>query len=188
MFASAAKPAVRQMSAVPARNISVGINGFGRIGRLVMRQAGNKGAEVTAINDPFIPAEYMAYMLKYDSVHGKFDGTIEVDGNDLIVNGKKIQVTDKLDPEEVRQSVLVELKRLRRPCALARGHGCRACRLTRACWPVLSDPVGRGWCRLCCRVDRHLHLGGRRVQAPGWWRQEGRHLRPVRCALRRRRR
>ena len=61
MFAakSTARPLARQMSAAPARNISVGINGFGRIGRLVCRKADSKGAVITAINDPFIPAEYM---------------------------------------------------------------------------------------------------------------------------------
>jgi len=83
------------------RNISVGINGFGRIGRLVMRKAESKGAVVTAINDPFIPADYMAYMLKYDSVHGRFDGTIEVDGDTLIVNGNKIKVFTEMDPTQI---------------------------------------------------------------------------------------
>ena len=63
-----------KVTTIATRNISVGINGFGRIGRLVCRQAESKGAVVTAINDPFIPADYMAYMLKYDSVHGRFNG------------------------------------------------------------------------------------------------------------------
>jgi len=79
----------------------VGINGFGRIGRLVARKAESKGAVIAAINDPFIPAEYMAYMLKYDSVHGRFDGTVEaVDGN-LVVNGNTIQVTTEMDPTKI---------------------------------------------------------------------------------------
>jgi len=79
----------------------VGINGFGRIGRLVCRSAESKGAVVTAINDPFIPVDYMAYMLKYDSVHGRFDGTIEVDGDSLIINGTKVQVTAEMDPTKI---------------------------------------------------------------------------------------
>ena len=70
--------------------IKVGINGFGRIGRLVFRaMTERENIEVVGIND-LINAEYMAYMLKYDSVHGEFKGTVSVEGNDLIVNGKKI--------------------------------------------------------------------------------------------------
>jgi len=69
--------------------IKVGINGFGRIGRLVFRaMAERENIEVVGIND-LINAEYMAYMLKYDSVHGEFKGDISVEGNDLVVNGKK---------------------------------------------------------------------------------------------------
>lgn len=79
----------------------VGINGFGRIGRLVCRSAESKGAVITAINDPFIPADYMAYMLKYDSVHGRFDGTVEADGDNLIINGNKVQVTTEMDPTKI---------------------------------------------------------------------------------------
>jgi len=71
--------------------IKVGINGFGRIGRLVFRaMAERENIEVVGIND-LINAEYMAYMLKYDSVHGEFKGDISVEGNDLVVNGKKNQ-------------------------------------------------------------------------------------------------
>ncbi len=82
----------------------MGINGFGRIGRLVFRAAISRGdVEVVGIND-LIPADYMAYMLKYDSVHGRFDGTVEVSGNDLIVNGKKIRVTAEKDPANLRWS------------------------------------------------------------------------------------
>jgi len=90
-----------KVTTIATRNISVGINGFGRIGRLVCRQAESKGAVVTAINDPFIPADYMAYMLKYDSVHGRFNGTIEVVDGNLVVNGNTIQVTTEMDPEKI---------------------------------------------------------------------------------------
>lgn len=78
--------------------IKVGINGFGRIGSLVFNaMAERDNIEVVGIND-LINAEYMAYMLKYDSVHGRFKGEVSVEGNDLIVNGKKIRVTSEKDP------------------------------------------------------------------------------------------
>ena len=70
----------------------IGINGFGRIGRLTFRAAlTHDDVEVVALNDPFMNPEYMAYMLKYDSVHGKFPGTVEAYDGGLIVNGKKIK-------------------------------------------------------------------------------------------------
>jgi glyceraldehyde 3-phosphate dehydrogenase len=73
--------------------IKVGINGFGRIGRLVFRAAMEKpNIEIVGIND-LIDVEYMAYMLKYDSTHGRFKGTVEVKDGKLIVNGKNIRVT-----------------------------------------------------------------------------------------------
>lgn len=82
--------------------IKVGINGFGRIGRLVFRAMTERdNIEVVGIND-LINAEYMAYMLKYDSVHGEFKGEISVEGNDLIVNGKKIRVTAEKDPNNLK--------------------------------------------------------------------------------------
>ena len=82
--------------------IKVGINGFGRIGRLVFRaMAERENIEVVGIND-LINAEYMAYMLKYDSVHGEFKGDVSVEGNDLIVNGKKIRVTAERDPNNLK--------------------------------------------------------------------------------------
>ena len=71
----------------------IGINGFGRIGRLVFRAALKRDdVEVVALNDPFMSPDYMAYMLTYDTTHGKFDGTVEFDDNHLIVNGQKITV------------------------------------------------------------------------------------------------
>lgn len=80
----------------------VGINGFGRIGRLAFRAAvGRKDIEIVGINDLVSP-DYMAYMLKYDSTHGRFDGTIDVKDGNLIVNGKKIRVTAEKDPANLK--------------------------------------------------------------------------------------
>ena len=82
--------------------IKVGINGFGRIGRLVFRAMTERdNIEVVGIND-LIDATYMAYMLKYDSVHGIFPGEVSVEGNDLVVNGKKIRVTAERDPNNLK--------------------------------------------------------------------------------------
>lgn len=82
----------------------IGINGFGRIGRLAFRAAvGRKDIEVVGIND-LVDPEYMAYMLKYDSTHGRFDGTVEVKDKNLIVNGKKIRVTAEKDPANLKWS------------------------------------------------------------------------------------
>jgi len=79
----------------------VGINGFGRIGRLVLRAAIDKGVAVVAINDPFIPLDYMVYMFKYDSTHGKFKGEISADGGKLVINGQKISVYGERDPNAI---------------------------------------------------------------------------------------
>lgn len=83
--------------------IKIGINGFGRIGRMVFRAAiqNFKDIEVVAINDLLEP-DYLAYMLQYDSVAGRFDGTVAVDGNTLIVNGKKIRLSAVKDPAELK--------------------------------------------------------------------------------------
>ncbi|MEM0567437.1 glyceraldehyde-3-phosphate dehydrogenase [Salmonella enterica] len=82
--------------------IKVGINGFGRIGRTVFRAAQKRSdIEIVAIND-LLDVNYMAYMLKYDSTHGRFDGTIEVDNGQLIVNGKIIRVTTERDPNNLK--------------------------------------------------------------------------------------
>ena len=95
--------------------IKVGINGFGRIGRNVLRSAvqnfGND-IQVVAINDLLEP-EYLAYMLRYDSVHGRFDGDVSIDGNHLVVNGQKIRLTQERDPanlkwDEVGADVVIE--------------------------------------------------------------------------------
>jgi len=83
--------------------IKVGINGFGRIGRMVFRAAVKNfpDIEVVGINDLLEP-DYLAYMLKYDSVHRRFDGDISVDGNTLVVNGKRIRLTAVKDPAELK--------------------------------------------------------------------------------------
>ena len=95
--------------------IKVGINGFGRIGRNVLRSAienfGND-IEIVGINDLLEP-DYLAYMLKYDSVHGRFDGEVSVDGNNLIINGKTVRLTAERDPanlkwDEVGAEVVIE--------------------------------------------------------------------------------
>jgi len=83
--------------------IKVGINGFGRIGRMVFRAAAQNFSdiEVVGINDLLDP-EYLAYMLKYDSVHGRFKGDVSVEGNNLIVNGKTIRLTAERDPADLK--------------------------------------------------------------------------------------
>lgn len=81
---------------------NIGINGFGRIGRLVLRASLEKGAKVVAINDPFIGIEYMVYLFKYDSTHGRFKGEVSVDGDILIVNGNKIKVFSERDPKAIQ--------------------------------------------------------------------------------------
>ena len=83
-------------------SVKLGINGFGRIGKLSFQAALSKeGVEIVAINDPFITADYMAYMVKYDTVHGRFNGTIEGKDNILTVNGKEIKVYNEMDPHNI---------------------------------------------------------------------------------------
>ena len=85
--------------------IKVGINGFGRIGGLVLASTLEhpKEIQVVAINDPFVDVEYMAYMIKYDSVHGRFEGTVSADAEkgELTVNGNVIKVYGKMNPDEI---------------------------------------------------------------------------------------
>ena len=82
--------------------IKVGINGFGRIGRFVLRAAQKRSdIEIVGIND-LLDAEYMAYMLKYDTMHGRFDGTVEVKDGHLVVNGKTIRVTAEKNPADLK--------------------------------------------------------------------------------------
>ena len=109
--------------------IKLGINGFGRIGRMVFRAAVqnfSKDIQVVGINDLLDP-DYLAYMLKYDSVHGMFEGDIKVDGNYLIVNGNKIRLTQEKDPadlkwNEVGADVVVESTGLFLTDELSRKH------------------------------------------------------------------
>ncbi len=83
-------------------SIKIGINGFGRIGKLAFQAALSKeGVEIVAINDPFIAADYMAYMVKYDTVHGRFNGEISAEEGKLVVNGKEIKVYNEMDPKNI---------------------------------------------------------------------------------------
>ena len=83
-------------------SIKIGINGFGRIGRLVFRvAAANPNIEVVGVND-LIDVDYMAYMLKYDSTQGRFNGEVSVDGKSLVVNGKPIRITNKRNPADLK--------------------------------------------------------------------------------------
>jgi glyceraldehyde 3-phosphate dehydrogenase len=83
--------------------IKVGINGFGRIGRIVLRNALlDERVQVVAVNDPFIPPDYMVYMFKYDSVHGRFEGNVETRDGKFIVNGHPITVYQERDPGEIK--------------------------------------------------------------------------------------
>ena len=82
-------------------SIKVGINGFGRIGRMVFRASVNHPEiEIVGIND-LCPADYLAYMLKYDTMHGQFEGTVDSTESSIIVNGKAIPIYAKRDPAEI---------------------------------------------------------------------------------------
>ncbi|KAK6461659.1 putative glyceraldehyde-3-phosphate dehydrogenase [Scheffersomyces coipomensis] len=82
--------------------VKVAINGFGRIGRLVLRIAlGRPDIQVVAVNDPFIAADYAAYMFKYDSTHGRYKGTVEAEGDFLVIDGQKIKVFQFKDPVDI---------------------------------------------------------------------------------------
>jgi len=84
-----------------ASDVKIGINGFGRIGRLVFRCALEQGIQVVGVNDPFIPADYMVYMFKYDSTHGRFKGEVSHKDGKLVVNGKEIEVHTEKDPAQI---------------------------------------------------------------------------------------
>ena len=82
--------------------VKIGINGFGRIGRLVLRAAvDRKDVEVVGINDPFISPDYASYLLRYDSIHGHFNGTVEHTENSIIVNGKEIKMFAEKEPNKI---------------------------------------------------------------------------------------
>lgn len=107
--------------------VKIGINGFGRIGRLVFRAAiGRKDVQIVGIND-LVEPNYLAYMLKYDSTHGTFEGDIKVEGNTMIVNGQKIRLTAEKDPanlkwNEVGADYIVESTGLFTTIEKAQGH------------------------------------------------------------------
>jgi glyceraldehyde 3-phosphate dehydrogenase len=83
--------------------IKVGINGFGRIGRLVLRAAAKtKNIEIVGVNDPFIGVDYMSYMFKYDTVHGRYPGTVETVDGKFMVDGKEIKVFKEMDPKNIK--------------------------------------------------------------------------------------
>lgn len=116
--------------------IKVGINGFGRIGRLVFRRALEVGGfDFVSIND-LTDAATLKHLLKYDSVHGKFNGTVEVDGNDLIVNGDRLKITAERDPANLRWDgvdVVIESTGIftkREQCALHLANGAKKVLLT----------------------------------------------------------
>ena len=84
----------------------VAINGFGRIGRIAFRIASeNSNINIVGIND-LLEVDHLAYMLKYDSTHGKFDGEVEVKGNNLVVNGKEIRVSAEKNPADLKWDAL----------------------------------------------------------------------------------
>lgn len=82
-------------------DVKIGINGFGRIGRLVFRCAIAQGLQVVAVNDPFIPVDYMVYMFKYDSTHGQFKGEVSAQEGKLLVNGKQVNVYNEKEPQNI---------------------------------------------------------------------------------------
>uniref|UniRef100_A0A7S3YCB1 Glyceraldehyde 3-phosphate dehydrogenase NAD(P) binding domain-containing protein n=1 Tax=Lotharella globosa TaxID=91324 RepID=A0A7S3YCB1_9EUKA len=85
-----------------SEEIVIGINGFGRIGRLVLRAAKkNPAIKVVACNDPFIKPEYAAYQLKYDTVHGKYPGTVTAEGDCIVVDGQKIKMFACKNPKDI---------------------------------------------------------------------------------------
>jgi glyceraldehyde 3-phosphate dehydrogenase len=144
--------------------IKIGINGFGRIGRNVLRSAVQNFSdiEVVGINDLLEP-DYLAYMLQYDSVHGRFKGTVSVEGNTLIVNGKKIRLTQERDPanlkwNEVGADVVIESTGLFLDKASARST---------------SPPAPR---RSSCRPFQGRHPDVRLRREPQHLRRPGHHL------------
>ncbi|CAG9856332.1 unnamed protein product [Phyllotreta striolata] len=81
--------------------VKMGINGFGRIGRLVLRAALKKGVSVVSVNDPFLDVEYMVYLFKYDSTHGRYKGCVSAEGKFLVIDGNKIKVHNERDPTKI---------------------------------------------------------------------------------------
>ena len=100
--AAADAPPVPSSDFGKGEKVKVGINGFGRIGRLVMRASLERDdLEVVAVNDPFVEAEYMSYMFKYDSTHGRYAGDVAHTESALVVDGREIKAFDKMNPGEI---------------------------------------------------------------------------------------
>jgi glyceraldehyde 3-phosphate dehydrogenase len=90
------------MAAADKKVLKIGINGFGRIGRMVLRASLTRDdIQVVAVNDPFIPPDYMVYQFKYDSTHGRFKGDVSTDGKSLTINGREITVFQERDPANI---------------------------------------------------------------------------------------
>ena len=133
--------------------IKVGINGFGRIGRMVFRAAAKdfKDIEIVAINDLLEPS-YLAYMLKYDSVHGRFPGDIKVEGNNLIVNGRKIRLTAVKDPAELKwgevgADIVIESTGLFLTMETCEKHIAAGAKKVVQSAPSKDEKIGRASCR-----------------------------------------
>ena len=133
--------------------IRVAINGFGRIGRMVFRAVAKdfKDMEVVAINDLLEP-DYLAYMLKHDSVHGRFDGEVAVEGGNLLVNGKTIRLTAEKDPAnlkwgEVGVDVVVECTGFFLTLDTCQKHIDAGAKKVVQSAPSKDDKIGRASCR-----------------------------------------
>jgi hypothetical protein len=112
--------------------VKIGINGFGRIGRLVARAALSKPdlVEIVAVNDPFLDTHYASYQFQYDSTHGKWPSTVTYDKEHIIIDGKKVRVFNEKDPENMSvDERRGRGQRVRRCCAAF--HLCRECRFLR---------------------------------------------------------
>jgi glyceraldehyde 3-phosphate dehydrogenase len=139
--------------------IKVGINGFGRIGRFVFRAAAARDdVEIVGIND-LIDVDYMAYMLKYDSTHGRFNGTVEVVNNQLLVNGKVIRVTAERDPvnlkwDDIDVDVVIESTGLFLTDETARKHITAGAKKV-----VMSAPSKDATPMFVCGVNQELYNG-----------------------------
>ena len=126
-------------------SIKVGINGFGRIGRMVLRCSLNHPEiEIVGIND-LCPADYLAYMVKYDTMHGKFNGDIYAEGNNIVVNGKAIPVSAERDPAMHARCLACTEEAARRAASRGGVFIYRCWRgLMSACAPILLDGQSPG--------------------------------------------
>ena len=159
--------------------IKVGINGFGRIGRNVLRSALQhfSDIEVVAVNDLLAP-DYLAYMLKFDSVHGRFKGDVSIDGSFLIVNGKKIRLSQEQDPanlkwSEVGADVIIESTGLFLDKAAGEKHlAADVVSQARKCGLFLQDRTGLSDAQLTKNLaisafDERVRVGRRARSGPG---------------------